>query len=132
METLRHKARITAEAQFDYEYCVCPTDRKIPKWRDVLISISPIKAMLYLAKTESARRKLIAAKSVEGRYRGTDTARLNLLFDAIEKAADGYDDARRDPEYTEMLNKAFEIYEKMDVPFRNMCRVRFSSIPRSL
>lgn len=115
----KHKVRITTEAQFDYEHCVC-SDRKLPEWRDVLISINPIRAILYMAETEYARRKLQAVVMAEKRYRGKDTARLNIMFDAIESASDNYRKAVSNLEYAEMLEKAFKFYDKYDEPLRKM------------
>jgi hypothetical protein len=120
MEELNHKARITAEARFDYEYCVCPVARNTRLWNETMIRLNPVKAMLYIAETELARRRLRSARSAERRYLGTDTERLSRLFADIEAATKNYGAAVNDPAYAELRAAAFVEYDKYDIPLRSL------------
>jgi hypothetical protein len=120
MKKFNHKVRITAEAQFDYEYCICKVMRDIPDWREVMIRIDPIKAILYSAKTELALRRLRSARLAERRYRGTDTDILNGLFTDIAVTAEKYGKELSNPEYADLRAAAFLEYDKYDAPFRAM------------
>lgn len=124
METkkIRNKVNVSADAQFIYEEVLMPVEKKMPSWEEALIMVDEIAAVPYISSMRKAKENLNRAEKAESRYRGTDTDIINQLSENLENMRSQWRDAEGDEKYKHLRQRAFELYDQYEKPYRTLNR----------